>query len=249
MIILSKFCIVDFRMRKVEKEYIKSLGYEIIENKFNLKTYDEVSSHPDIYYLKVDTKCFCAPGKLIDGFNMLVGNAEVGSAYPEDIPYNIALIGMNAVHNFKYTDKNVYAYLKGAGYNLIQVEQGYSKCSTCILTDESCIVSDIGIARSLLEQELDVLYVSEPDIKLLKRTNTIFIDEERMRFEYSDMSGFIGGAMVRLQDKVILFGDKTNLVNCNKIQKFIESKGLEFHDFKGLDIIDYGGIIEVENDE
>lgn len=246
---MSKFCIVDFRMRKVEKEYIKSLGYEIIENKFNLKTYDEISSHPDIYYAKVENICFAESGRVIDGFNMLAGNAVVGKTYPEDVPYNVALVGRNAVHNFKYTDKNVLAYLKGADFNFVQVEQGYSKCSTCVLTDNSCIVSDIGIARALIDTEVDVLYVSEPDIKLLKRTNTIFIDEERMRFEYSDMKGFIGGAMVRLGNEVILFGDVANLVNGGKIQKFIESKGLKFHDFKGLDIIDYGGVIEVEKDE
>lgn len=236
-------------MRKVEKEYIKSLGYEIIENKYNLKTYDEISSHVDIYYLKIGNICFAEPGKLIDGFNMLAGNAVVGKTYPEDVSYNVALVGRNAVHNFKYTDKNVLAYLKGADFNFVQVEQGYSKCSTCVLTDDSCIVSDIGIARALIDAEVEVLYVSEPDIKLLKRTNTIFIDEERMRFEYSDMSGFIGGAMVRLGDEVILFGDAANLVNGSKIQKFIESKGLKFHDFKGLDIIDYGGVVEVEKED
>lgn len=243
---MSKFCIVDFRMRKVEKEYIKSLGYEIIEVGFNLNTYDEISSHPDIYYVKVGDMCFAEPRRLVDGTNMLAGNAVVGKVYPEDVPYNVALVGRNAVHNFKYTDKNVLAYLKGENFNFVQVEQGYSKCSTCVLTDNSCITSDIGIARALIDTEIDVLYVSEPDIKLLKRTNTIFIDEERMRFEYSNMVGFIGGAMVRLGDEVILFGDKCNLVNGGKIQKFIESKGLKFHDFKGLDIIDYGGVIEVE---
>lgn len=246
---MSKFCIVDFRMRKVEKEYIKSLGYKIIEVRFNLKTYDEISAHPDIYYVKVGNMCFASPGKVIDGFNMLAGNAEVGNAYPEDVPYNIALVGRNAVHNFNYTDKNLLAYLKGADFNFVHVNQGYSKCSTCVLTEDACIVSDIGIARALIDAGIDVLYVSEPDIKLLKRTNSIFIDEERMRFEYSDMTGFIGGAMVRLGDTVILFGDKCNLVNGGKIQKFIENKGLKFHDFEGLDIIDYGGVIEVEKDE
>lgn len=236
-------------MRKVEKEYIKSLGYDIIENKFNLKTYDEISSHPDIYYVKVGELCFAEPGRVIAGLNMLAGNTEVGKEYPQDVPYNIAILGRTAVHNFNYTDKNVLAYLKGADFNFVQVEQGYSKCSICVLTESSCITSDIGIARALIDAEVDVLYVSEPDIKLLKRTNTIFIDEERMRFEYSDMTGFIGGAMVKLGDTVILFGDKSNLVNGGKIQKFIENKGLKFHDFEGLDIIDYGGVIEVEKDE
>lgn len=247
VIFLSKLCIVDFRMRKVEKEYIKSLGYKIIENGFNLNTYDEISSHPDIYYTKVNNAIFCEPNKKMEGINnIIIGGANVGKAYPDDILYNVLVMGNIAVHNFKYTDKNLYTYLKGAGYTLIQVEQGYTKCSACVVDNNSCIISDIGIAKELLDVGIDCIYVSEPDIKLLKRTNSIFITEDKMRFEYSKMQGFIGGAMARLGDTVIIFGDIAKLINGEKIKKFVEKKGLKLHWFEGLDVIDYGGIIEVE---
>lgn len=246
---MSKYCIIDFRMRKEEKEYIKSIGFEIIENRFNLNTYDEISAHPDIYYTKVGGNVFCEPSKYIEGFNLVKGVSIVNGKYPTDVPYNLAVIGKYAVHNFKYTDDVLKQYLKTAGYTLVQVEQGYSKCSICAIDDNSCIVSDMGIARTLLDKGIDVLYVSEPDIQLLKRTNSIFIDEARMRFCTSDMQGFIGGAMVRIQDTVILFGDINNLVNGAKIKRFVESKGLKLHWFEGLDVIDYGGIIEVEKYE
>jgi len=233
-------------MRKVEKEYIQSLGYELIENRFNLNTYDEIASHPDIYYTTVGDAVFCDPNRFLEGFNCIKGIAEVKGNYPIDIPYNLAVVGNLAVHNFEYTDELLKMYLQKAGYTFLQVEQGYSKCSTCVLGDNECIVSDMGIARKLLDYDIDVLYVSEPDIKLLKRTNKIFVDESRMSFEYSEMSGFIGGAMVKLGDEVILFGDVNNLINGKKIQKFIESHGLKFHYFEGLDVIDYGGVIEVK---
>jgi len=243
---LTKHCIIDFRMRNVEKEYLKSLGYELIENRFNLNTYDEIASHPDIYYTAVGDTVFCEPNRHLEGFNCIKGLSEVKGNYPEDIPYNLAVIGDLAVHNFNYTDEVLKMYLKKAGYKMVQVEQGYSKCSICVLGEKACIVSDIGIARELLDNGIDVLYVSEPDIKLLKRTNKIFVDEVRMSFEYSEMQGFIGGAMVRLGDEVIVFGDINNLVNGKKIQKFIESIGLKLHYFEGLDVVDYGGVIEVK---
>ena len=233
-------------MRKVEKEYIQSLGYELIENRFNLNTYDEIASHPDVYYTEVGDTVFCDPNRFLEGFNCIKGMAEAKGNYPIDIPYNLAIVGKVAVHNFEYTDELLKIYLQKSGYNLVHVEQGYSKCSTCVIGDNACIVSDMGIARKLLDYDVDVLYVSEPDIKLLKRTNKIFVDESRMSFEYSEMSGFIGGAIVRLGDEVILFGDVANLINGKKIQKFIESKGLKFHYFEGLDVIDYGGVIEVK---
>ncbi len=249
-----KKCIVDFRMRKVEKEYIRSLGYEVIDNKYNLKVYDEISSHADIYYLKildklVVSKCTAVRmAKELEGIKYEVGDAVVESEYPLDIPYNVCIIGEFAVHNFKYTDKKV-AYLLGKyGYKKIDVEQGYTNCSVTVIDENSAITSDIEIAKALCKNVVDVLLASEPDITLLKRTNKNILDQNKMFFEKSDMQGFIGGAMARIDNKVILFGDYSKLVNGRKIKEFIEKKGLEFVDFKGLNVIDYGGIMIIENE-
>lgn len=247
---VAKYAVVDFRMRKIEKEYIKSLGYEIIENKFNINTYDEISSHVDLYYLKIGDIIFSAPEKKgVLPFNTVSCTTPIGGKYPEDVPYNVCIVGKNAIHNFKHTDNIVKFYLERHEYNLINVGQGYANCSTCVLDDNSCITSDIGIARALMDAGVDTLFVTEPDIKLKKRTNSIFIDESRMSFEDSDMQGFIGGAMARLGDTVVLFGDIANLINGNKIMRFIEKKGLKFHHFEGLDVVDYGGVLEVIENE
>lgn len=243
---MTKYAVVDFRMRKIEKEYIKSLGYEIIENGFNLNTYDEIASHVDIYYLKVGDMVFSAPEKKgLVPFNTVSCTTPIGRDYPTDIPYNVCVVGNNAIHNFKYTDNIVKFYLERHGYNLIDVEQGYANCSCCVLDDNSCITSDMGIAKALMDAGVDTLYAYEPDIKLKKRLSDIFKDESRMSFVDSKMQGFIGGAMVRLGDTAILFGDVENLVNGTKIQRFIEKKGLKFHHFEGLDVVDYGGVLEV----
>ena len=243
---MTKYAVVDFRMRKIEKEYIKSLGYEIIENGFNLSTYDEIASHVDIYYLKVGDMVFSAPEKKgILPFTTVSGTTPIGDKYPTDIPYNVCVVGNNAIHNFKYTDNIVKFYLERHGYNLIDVEQGYANCSCCVVDNNSCITSDMGIAKALMDAGVDTLYAYEPDIKLKKRLSDIFKDESRMSFVDSKMQGFIGGAMARLGDTVVLFGDVENLVNGTKIRNFIEKKGLNFHHFEGLDVVDYGGILEV----
>ena len=247
---MTKYAVVDFRMRTVEKEYIKSSGYEIIENGFNLNTYDEIAAHPDIYYLKVGDMIFSAPEKKgMLPFSTVSCTTPIGRDYPTDIPYNVCVVGKNAIHKFECTDNIVKFYLERHEYNLINVEQGYSNCSTVVLDDNSCITSDLGIAKALMDVGVDTLYVYEPDIKLKKRLSDIFKDESRMSFVDSKMQGFIGGAMTRLGDTVILFGDVANLVNGNKIQNFIEKKGLKFHHFEGLDIVDYGGVLEVSINE
>ena len=247
---MKKYCVIDFRMRKEEKEYIKSLGYELIENGFNSLVYDEISSHVDIYFTKVGNRVVIAPekrGKL--PVNSIVGGTYIENEYPGDVPYNVAIIGKRAIHNFEYTDKELKKYLETCEYKLINVNQGYTNCSIAVLDDNSCITTDLMIAKTLMDEDIDVIYVSEPEIKLLKRRTTLFSDPAKMTFDYSDMEGFIGGAMARLGDEVIIFGDITKFVNSEKIRKFIESKGLKIKDFPGLEIIDYGGILEVIEDE
>ena len=241
-----KYAIIDFRMRSVEKEFIKSLGYELIENNFNLDVYDEISAHVDIYYLKVGRVLFAAPERADKlPFAATTCVTHVGGKYPLDVPYNVCIVGNNAVHNFKYTDEVIKTYLINSGYRLIDVGQGYARCSTFPVDDNSCITSDIGVARALMDAGIEVLYVSEPDVKLKTRTNKIFEKQSQMSFMDSTMEGFIGGAMARFGDTVVLFGDVNNLINANKIKSFIEKKGLKFHHFEGLDVVDYGGVVEV----
>ena len=41
--------IIDERMRQIEKDMLKLLGYELIEIKKNENIYTEISSHVDIF--------------------------------------------------------------------------------------------------------------------------------------------------------------------------------------------------------
>ena len=134
-----KYAVVDFRMRAIEKDFLRNLGYTVIDNGFNINVYDEVSSHVDIYYAKVGNVVFAAPEKRnLLPFNVVCCTTPVGGEYPLDVPYNVCVVGNNVLHNFKHTDTVLKMYLEGHGYNLINVEQGYTNCSTVVLDDNSC---------------------------------------------------------------------------------------------------------------
>ena len=101
--------------------------------------------------------------------------------------------------------------------------------------ENSAIVTDKGLYKILQKHNIDVLYLNyEPDIKLLKN------------HQYSNRKGFIGGAISRIGDNIIIFGDLNKIDKDAQIRNFIETRGLKIINFRELDVIDYGGIVELD---
>lgn len=232
--------IIDERMRTIEKDRLQSLGYELIEISQSKNVYQEISSHVDIFVCKVGntlivepTKYECLKSKLqIE--NLKKGNEEIKEKYPYDIKYNVCTIGKKAFHNFEYTDSKVKEELIKQEYKLINTSQGYTNCSIVVVDDNSAIVTDKGLYKILQKYNIDVLYLEyQPDIKLLNNG------------QYSNKIGFIGGAISRIKDKIVVFGDLDKIDYSQEIRQFIEKKKLEIIEFKGLDVLDYGGIVEL----
>ena len=231
--------IIDERMRKIEKEKLQELGYNLIEIKSNNNVYEEISSHVDIFICKIDNKLIVEPSiyksikeQLGSNIKIEEGNKKVENKYPHDIKYNVCTIGKKALHNFEYTDMKIKQEIERQKYQQINTTQGYTNCSIAVIDDNSAIVTDKGLYKILQKHTIDVLYLEyEPDIKLLTKNG------------YSNRKGFIGGAISRISDAVIVFGDLNKIDNNEKIREFISKKGLEIIEFKNLDVIDYGGII------
>lgn len=238
-----EYILVDKRMRNIEKNTLKYLGYKLVDVEKSNNVYPEISSHVDIFTSKVGDTLVIEKSKYEDltfmlkdsEYNIISGKEEVGMNYPEDIKYNVCMIGRYAVHNFKYTDKTLLKLLQDSDYELIEVEQGYTNCSIAVIDDNSVITADRKIADKLIANNISVLYLDyTPDIKLKDEYGN-----------YSNMNGFIGGAIGKVDNNIIVFGDLNKIDRDNKIRNFIESRNLKLIDFDGLDVIDYGGILEV----
>lgn len=236
----DKKLIIDERMRKFEKEKLKLLGYQLIEIKQNKKVYSEISSHVDIFACKIGEKIIIEPSQYsnikLQVQNVIIqqGNEEIESQYPYDIKYNVCIIGKKALHNFNYTDSKIKEELNNQKYEMINTTQGYTNCSIAVIDYNSAIVADKGLYKILKKHNIDVLYLDyEPDIKLLNMKG------------YSNKKGFIGGAISRIGKNVIVFGELSKIDKNNQIKNFIENKSLNIVQFEGIDVIDYGGIIEI----
>lgn len=236
-----KYLIIDERMRDIEKQTLQRLGYELIEIKKSTKIYSEISSHVDIFACKVKNKIIAEKHvydilkNKLKKYIIIQGNSVIQNVYPKDINYNVCIVGNKAIHNFKYTDSQIVQELKKNNFELINVKQGYSNCSIAVIDENSIILNDKGLYNSLKDSGLNILFLDYmPDIKLLNEKGN-----------YSEMNGFIGGAIARIDDNIVVFGDLNKVDNKSYTRKFIEKKNLNIIDFSGLDVIDYGGIIEV----
>lgn len=237
-----KKIIIDERMRQIEKTKLEELGYKIIEIKKSDKVYQEISSHVDIFVCETEKSIIVEPSQFNnikdrlqdENCQLIKGNEEIKGKYPYDIKYNVCTIGKRALHNFEYTDLALKDELIKQGYELINTTQGYTNCSIAVIDENSAIVTDKGLYKILEKHNIDVLYLEyEPDIKLL---NSV---------KYSNRNGFIGGAISRIGDKIIVFGDLNRIDINGEIRGFIAQKGLEIIEFSGFDVVDYGGIIEI----
>ena len=217
----NEIVIIDERMRKIEKEKLKELGYKLKEIKKSDNVYPEISAHVDIFTCKIGEKLIVEPSKYIQIKN---------------IKYNVCTIGKKALHNFIYTDSKIKEELVKQGYELINTTQGYTNCSIAVIDDNSAIVTDKGLYKILLKHKVDVLYLkNELDIKLLNENG------------YSNIKGFIGGAISRINNNIIISGDLKKIDKDGSIKQFIQQRDLNIIDFSGLDVIDYGGIVILSN--
>lgn len=243
---MEKIVFVDSRIRENEIKILKKLGLEVVLVPKSKNVYEEVSSHSDIFLCKVGKYLIVADEiydyiynivKKIDN-NLLEfiikGKSKLYPMYPRDISFNACNIGDKIIHNFKYTDQKILDVIDKLNYEKININQGYANCSIAVIDENSVITADKSIEKVLLENGIDVLKLDEVnDIKLLNNNG------------YSTMSGFIGGTLSRVRDNIIVTGDITNFKEYKKIMEYIKSRNLDIIDFKGYELIDYGGIITI----
>ncbi|MBR7082213.1 MAG: hypothetical protein IKI49_05895, partial [Oscillospiraceae bacterium] len=130
------------------------------------------------------------------------------------------------IHRLDITSPKILKYAQNAGLELINVRQGYTRCSCVVVDDSALITSDSGVAAALSgRRDLEVLKIREGFVAL-------------DGFEY----GFLGGASGRIGRDVIFNGDLSDHPDGEIIRDFIESRGLAVRTFPWR-LRDIGSII------
>jgi len=230
--------VVDGRIPKVIEENFYNLNVKIIKTE-KIGTYDAISYHPDVMLHHLGkNKIVVAPNvcqkfvyKLEDeGFKIILGKLPVGEKYPSSVLYNVARIGNFAVCNKKYTDEVLLGELYKEKVKIIDVKQGYCKCSICIVNEKSIITSDIGIYKKVINEGLSCLLI-RPGYVTLEGLNY----------------GFIGGATGLISKNVLAFyGNIDSHPDRDTIKSFLLNNNVIWRQLYEGSLLDFGTIIPLK---
>lgn len=143
-------------------------------------------------------------------YNKIIVCNELGGKYPDNVSLNCALVGNHLICREKSVAPKIKEYCNKTDIEIINVNQGYAKCSTLVVSENAIITSDKGIYKQAFKHNIRSLLISEGYIDL-----------------YEEKYGFIGGCSLRVGDKVCFFGDINTHPDHKAIKEFIENEGLK----------------------
>lgn len=210
---------------KILKEYGK-----IARTKSNKDLMKGLDTHTDILVhplpsgeLVVDRENFEYYKKIFPDKNIIPSHSILSKKYPKDVSLNAFTFKNYFIHNLKFTDKVLLDYYKNSGYQMINIKQGYAKCS-CLVTNDFIITSDGGIYESLRDF-IPIYKIKHGEIRL-------------QNFNY----GFIGGASGALGKKIFFTGDFSHHSSHEEILKIIKKYDYEIEILSDETIEDFGSI-------
>ena len=219
-------------------DYLKTRGYVILvpkDERFESRT----SSHPDLVISIIDDTLIIDKNAHVDIFNQLdvlgvpyvLGNSKLSAIYPQDIAYNAVITKDFLIHNLNYTNPLLILHSAYTKKKLIKVKQGYTKCSTVVVDDNTVITADQGIYKAVKDW-MKVLVI-QPGHVLLGE----------------DFNGFLGGASAGFEDMIVFHGDLSKHPDFLRIAEFLEvsHKGLLY--FKDFPLTDIGSVLIYEHQE
>ena len=161
-----------------------------------------------------------------NGKSVILENIQ--SPYPNDCLLNFADIGDYVICNKSIMPKKIENYLLEKP--VIDVKQGYSKCSICICKQNTIITDDISVYNAVLKHDnINSLLVEKGSVAINK-------------YSY----GFIGGCCGLIAKDTLLFnGDISTHTDFDKIENFLYDNGVKYIDIKGKKLTDIGSIIPI----
>lgn len=198
-----------------------------------------VSAHADMLIFVLDNKIFLYEeyylinknifdNALNSNYEIVLIKKKCQKNYPNDVALNVLRVGNTIFSSLNNTAEEILSYAKSKGYKLVNVNQGYSACSTLVLDERTAITADKGIYQALVKNGKDALLIEEGGIAL-------------QGYDY----GFIGGASFVVDDTVYFMGNIEKHPSYTKIKEKTEFLKMKIFSISPNDVFDFGGVIGI----
>ncbi len=237
------YALIDCRASANSLSSLKELGYTPILVPPADYLSKPVASHTDMILFIGFGRLFCHASfyacnkELIDsviflsGLELTLSNEEISHKYPHDVLFNACLVNNRLICNEKSVSRLILDAAEKAGCEIINVPQGYTKCSICPASEDAIITADKAIASACEKAGMDVLLIDEGDVSLPP-------------YDF----GFIGGAAGTTSDKILFCGDIDTHRDAKAIRDFCKAHQKSVLSLSSESLQDVGSIFFIGED-
>lgn len=213
---------------------VSKIGYNIIFSDTIKVFHIPEQKHPDMQLLPIQNNLFmlneCIGLKeKLSTLNKIVVCCDkaAGKYYPENISLNCLYLNNTLYGKISKVDKTVLDYCNKNHIRTVNVNQGYTRCSTLVINQKAVITADKSIEKALKKDGVEVLLVFPGNIVL-------------DGFNY----GFIGGAGAQIDNTTIFFGNIEKHPEYLRIKRFCLKNNSDIKILcPNMPLTDIGGII------
>lgn len=231
---MKKFVLTSSSLPKKCERSLSERGFELISFPEYFRLQKPVSSHPDMLlhilgdkyitskeYYSIASDAFAKLNGA--GLTPILTDERPSPEYPDDILFNSLRLGNKIFGLEKKMSKVIREYAKENSISVVNVKQGYTKCSVCKVSDNAIITADEGIAKAAASRGVEVLKI---------RDGHVDIDG----YGY----GFIGGASGATESAVYFCGDVFSHPDGKSIAEFCEKHSKECISLSNDTLFDVG---------
>ena len=194
-------------------------GYDIIPSKKIEEFAEPEQLHADMQALKIRDRIF----------TLDTCRRKPSRDYPNNVLLNCLFLGNRLYGKLSAIDETVLEYCKEQEIELVNVNQGYTRCSTLVVNDNAVITADPSIEDALRKNGVEVLRISQGQIRL-------------EGFDY----GFIGGCSGRINNTIFFFGNIREHSDYSGIKDYIMQHNSKIEILcDNMPLTDIGGFVKV----
>ncbi len=163
------------------------------------------------------------------GFSVVSAQNGFSGKYPKSVALNALRIGNILLCKKSSLDPEILKFASENSLEIVDCNQGYSKCATCVISESAAITSDPSVYRAL-KDKIDVLKIGVGNIRL-----------------YENNDGMIGGATFMLDSETLAFcGDATKHPDYIEIENFLKKHDISPFFLTKHPLSDVGSVIPLE---